>query len=117
MGVMIAQRRGSLIGYGGGGGGTGGCSAGARAHGLGDDLELVRARLVVLLLVLDAAVVLEEELAGLLQHPAALADGTVGQRRGEHSDATYPHLMQRDFEHVRGQEIRPHSLLRVLLKK
>lgn len=39
------------------------------------------ARLVVLLLVLDVAVVLEEELAGLLQHPAALADGTVGQRQ------------------------------------
>lgn len=77
---MISQRRGSLIGCGGGSGGIGGCGAGARAHGLGDDLELVGARLAVLLLVLDAAVVLEEELAGLLEHPAALADGTVGQR-------------------------------------
>ena len=38
------------------------------------------AGLVVLLLVLDAAVVLEEELAGLLEHPAALADGAVGHR-------------------------------------
>lgn len=34
--------------------------------------------LVVLLLVLDAAVVLEEELTGLLEHPAALADWTGG---------------------------------------
>lgn len=36
--------------------------------------------IVVLLLVLDTAVVLEEELTGLMQHPAALTDGTVGQR-------------------------------------
>lgn len=77
---MIAQCRGSLIGGGGGSGGVGGCSAGARAHGLGDDFELVGARLVVLLLVLDPAVVLEEELAGLLEHAPALSDGTVGQR-------------------------------------
>lgn len=63
---MIAWHRSSLIGHGGYGGGTGGCSSGARAHGLGDDLELVGARLVVLLLVLDVAVVFEEELAGLL---------------------------------------------------
>lgn len=44
------------------------------------------ARLVVLLLVLDAAVVLKEELTGLLQHPAALTDGTVCERTGEYSD-------------------------------
>lgn len=77
---MITQSRGSLIGGVGRGGGIAGSSACACAHGLGDDLELVGAGLVVLLLVLDAAVVLEEELAGLLEHPAALADGTVGQR-------------------------------------
>lgn len=47
------------------------------------------ARFVVLLLVLHAAVVLEEELTGLLQHPATLTDGTVGQRTGEYSDTTY----------------------------
>ncbi len=89
MRLVIAQRRSSLIGCGGGGGGIGGCSAGARAHGLGDDLELVGARLVVLLLVLDAAVVLEEELAGLLEDPAALTDGTVRQRTGEYNETTY----------------------------
>lgn len=89
MGLMVAQRRGSLIGYGCGSGGVGWCSACARAHGLGDDLELVGARFVVLLLVLHAAVVLEEELTGLLQHPATLTDGTVGQRTGEYSDTTY----------------------------
>lgn len=70
-----------MIGYGSCGGGIGGCSTGARAHGLGDDFELVGARLVVLLLVLDTAVVLEEELAGFLQHPAALTDGTVGHEQ------------------------------------
>lgn len=62
------------------GAGTGGVDAGARAHGLGDDFEFVGAGLVVLLLVLDAAVVLQEELAGLLEHPPALADGTAGRR-------------------------------------
>lgn len=35
----------------------------------------------MLLLVLDTAVVLEEELAGFLQHPAALTDGTVGHEQ------------------------------------
>ncbi len=87
MGLMIAQCRSSLIGYGGCGHDIGGCTR-ARAHGLGDDLELVGARLVVLLLVLDAAVVLEEELTGLLQHTAALTDGTAGQRTGEYNDMT-----------------------------
>lgn len=70
---MVAQRGRSLIG-------AGGCSTRARAHGLGDDLELVGSRAVVLLLVLDPAVVLEEKLAGLLEDSAALADGTVGHR-------------------------------------
>lgn len=42
----------------------------AGAHGLGHDLQLVRGGLV-----LHAAVVLEEELAGLLQNPPTLADG------------------------------------------
>ena len=65
---------------GGAGGRVGGHGASAGAHGLGDDLELVGAGLVVLLLVLHATVVLEEELAGLLQHPATLADGAVGCR-------------------------------------
>lgn len=59
---------------------TGWSDAGTCAHGLGDDFELVGAGLVVLLLVLDSAVVLQEELTGLLQHPAALADGTKGRR-------------------------------------
>lgn len=77
MGLVIAQHRGSLTVGGGRGRGVGGSGACARAHGLGDDLQLVGAGLVVLLLVLDAAVVLEEELAGLLEHPPALADGTV----------------------------------------
>lgn len=119
MGLMIAQRRGSLIGCGGGGGGggVGGCESGARAHGLGDDLELVGARLVVLLLVLDATVVLEEELAGLLEHPAALADGTVGQRTREYSYTKHLFLMESEFERVTGQETWSYSLLRVLLKK
>lgn len=80
MGIVIAQSRGPLIGGGGSDGGIGGCDAGARAHRFRDDLELVGAWLVVLLLVLDTAVVLEEELAGLLEHPAALTDGTVGHR-------------------------------------
>lgn len=62
------------------GAGAGRIDAGARAHRLGDDFELVGAGLVVLLLVLDAAVVLQEELAGLLEHPAALTDGTAGRR-------------------------------------
>lgn len=79
MGLVIAHCRGSLVGGVAGGGGSGGSSACACAHGLGDDLELVGAGLVVLLLVLDTAVVLEEELTGLLEHPATLADGTVGQ--------------------------------------
>lgn len=88
MGVVIADRRGSVVGLGGRGGGHG---AGARAHGFGDDLEFVGARAVVLLLVLHAAVVLEEELAGLLQHPAALADGAVGRREGGDSDTQHKH--------------------------
>ncbi len=46
----------------------------AGAHGLGDDLQLVRGGLV-----LHAAVVLEEELAGLLQNTTTLADGTEAQ--------------------------------------
>lgn len=37
------------------------------------------AGLVVLLLVLDAGVMLQEELAGLLQNAAALTDGAAGQ--------------------------------------
>lgn len=91
MGVVIADRRGSVVGLGGRGGGIGGHGAGARAHGFGDDLEFVGARAVVLLLVLHAAVVLEEELAGLLQHPAALADGAVGRREGRDSDTQHKH--------------------------
>lgn len=74
MGFMVAQSRGSFIG---GAGAGRGCAC-ARAHGLRDDFELVGSRVVVLLLVLDAAVVLEEEFAGLLEHPAAFADGTGG---------------------------------------
>lgn len=45
----------------------------------------------MLLLMLYAAVVLEEELAGLLQHPAALADGTVGQRAGCYTQHKHSH--------------------------
>lgn len=82
MSVVIAHCRGSVVGQGGCGGGVRGHGAGARAHGFGDNFKLVGARTVVLLLVLYAAVVLEEELAGLLQHPAALANGTAGQRAG-----------------------------------
>lgn len=78
-----------MIGQDSRGGGDGGCSSGARAHGLGYDFKLVGTGIVVLLLVLDAAVVLEEELAGLLQHPTALTDGTVGQRAGEYIDTKY----------------------------
>lgn len=96
---MVAQGR--------GGGGIHGHGAGARAHGLGDNLEFVGARAVVFLLVLHAAVVLEEELAGLLQHAAALADGTVGQRAGGYND-TNTH---------RAKAMVSHSFLRVLLKK
>lgn len=79
VGLVVADHQVPLVGKGGGGGGgVGGCAPRAGAHGLGDDLELVGAGLVVLLLVLHAAVVLEEELARLLQHPPALADGTAG---------------------------------------
>lgn len=79
VGLVVAHHHVALVGEGGGrGGGVGGRAPRAGAHGLGDDLELVGAGLVVLLLVLHAAVVLEEELARLLQHPAALADGTTG---------------------------------------
>lgn len=81
---MIAQRRDSLMGGRGTCGNVGGCSSGARAHGLGDDLKLVGARLVVLLLVLDTTVVFEEELTGLLKNPAALADGTEEKIRLEY---------------------------------
>lgn len=83
-GILVARR-------GTGGGRVGGHGAGARPHGLGDHLELVGARLVLLLLVLHAAVVLEEELAGLLQHPAALSDGAVGQRTRSGWGQTAPH--------------------------
>lgn len=38
------------------------------------------AGLVVLLLVLDTGVVLQEELAGLLENAPALTDGAAGQR-------------------------------------
>lgn len=55
---------------------AGGSDAGARAHRLGDNFELVGAGLVVLLFVLDSTIVLQEKLTGLLKHPAALTDGT-----------------------------------------
>lgn len=71
VGLVVAQHQVGLVG-----GGDGGRAPRAGAHGLGDDLELVGAGLVVLLLVLHAAVVLEEELARLLQHPPTLTDGT-----------------------------------------
>lgn len=89
--VVIANCCGSVVGQGGCGGGVRGHGAGARAHGFGDNFKLVGARTVVLLLVLYAAVVLEEELAGLLQHPAALADGTVGQRAGGYDGMQHKH--------------------------
>lgn len=73
----------------GDGAAAGRSDAGARAHGLRDDFELVGAGLVVLLLVLDTAVVLQEELTGLLQHPAALADGTEGHRTGQLTDSCF----------------------------
>lgn len=47
------------------------------------------------LLMLYAAVVLEEKLAGLLQHPAALADGTVGQRAGDYNGTQNQHSEQK----------------------
>lgn len=75
VGLVVAEHQVPLVDEGGGGGGG---APRAGAHGLGDDLELVGAGLVVLLLVLHAAVVLEEELARLLQHPPTLADGTAG---------------------------------------
>lgn len=96
--VVIADGRASVVGQGGGGGGVGGHGAGARAHGFGDHLEFVGAGAVVLLLMLHAVVVLEEELAGLLQHPAALADGTVGQRAG--GNTQHPHSAQQNGEGV-----------------
>ena len=70
---MVARHRGD-------GAGIGGDNSSAGAHRFGDDFELVGAGLVVLLLVLDAGVVLQEKLTGLLEHSAALADGTVGYR-------------------------------------
>lgn len=75
---MIAQSRRSFVGSGGSEGDAGWGSACAGAHGLRDDLELVGSRAVVLLLVLDTAVVFEEELAGLLEHSSALTDWAVG---------------------------------------
>lgn len=120
-GFMVVQSRCSFIGGGGSSSGTGLCSACARAcaraHRLRDDLELVGSRAVVVLLVLDAAVVLEEELAGLLEHTAALTDGTVGHRTWN---------VQRNYFLISGgnwmwtltgQELQSYSLLRVLLKK
>lgn len=74
---MVGQDRGAVVA---GSGSSGVCDAGTRPHGLGDDLEFVGAGFVVLLLVLNAVVVFEEKLAGLLEHPAALADGTVGHK-------------------------------------
>lgn len=60
--------------------GIAGNSACACAHGLGDNLQFVGVWFVVLLLVLDPAVVLQEELAGLLEDTAALTDGTLIQK-------------------------------------
>lgn len=60
VGLVIAKRQGSLVGC---GGGAGVYAPSAGAHGFGDDFELVGARFVVLLLVLDTTIVLEEELA------------------------------------------------------
>lgn len=68
---LLVAKGGALIGW--GDGGTG-------AHGFGDDFELVGGVLVVLLVVLDSAVVFKEELAGLLEHPAALADRATDDR-------------------------------------
>lgn len=85
VGLVIAKRQGSLVCNSGCVGGAGGYAPSAGAHGFGDDFELVGTRFVVLLLVLDATVVLEEELARLLQHPATLADGTVGHKQGENT--------------------------------
>lgn len=76
MWVMVSLGRGSLIRVVGTSGSIGGSSTCACAHGLGDDLELVGTVFVVLLFVLYTAVVLEEELARLLEYAAALADGT-----------------------------------------
>lgn len=97
-----------MVGQGRGGGGIQGHGARARAHGFGDNLEFVGARTVVFLLMLHAAVVLEEELTGLLQHPAALADGTVGQRAADYNTQHRHSHSKRDVSH---------SFLRVLLKK
>lgn len=83
MGLVIAKRQDSLVGNSGCGGGAGGYAPSAGAHGFGDHFELVGARFIVLLLVLDATVVLKEELARLLQHSATLADGTVGHKQRE----------------------------------
>lgn len=91
VGVAITECGGSVVGQGGCGRGVRGHGTGAGAHRFGDNLQLVGARTVVLLLMLHAAVVLEEELAGLLQHPAALADGTVGQRAGSYDDTRHKH--------------------------
>lgn len=83
-----------MVGQGRGGGGSARHGAGARAHAFRDNLEFVGARTVVFLLMLYAAVVLEEELAGLLQHPAALADGTVGQR-ADYNHTQHQHAQSR----------------------
>lgn len=72
--LVVAERRGALMR------GASGRDGGARAHRLGDDFELVGGGFVVLLLVLDAAVVFQEELTGLLEDPPALADGAADQR-------------------------------------
>lgn len=69
-----------MVPRGAGGASIGGGGASAGAHGLGDDFELMGAGLVVLLLVLDTGVVLQEELAGLLENAPALTDGAAGQR-------------------------------------
>ncbi len=68
----------------------------AGAHGLGEDLQLVRGGLV-----LHAAVVLEEELAGLLQNAPTLADGTEAQtERASFSRRGTPPGTRSDRDHV-----------------
>ena len=89
---MFARGGCAVVGFGRrGGGGGGGSSPRAGAHGLGDDLELVGAGLVVLLLVLHTVVVFEEELAGLLEDSAALRD-RAGDSRGQRSRSDLHHL-------------------------
>lgn len=77
--AAVGHRKRVTVAVCGGGDGGGDGFARAGAHGLGDDLQPVRAGQVLLLLVLFAAVVLQEELARLLQHAATLTDGTVGK--------------------------------------